>query len=245
MSMSARLFTKKADLTPLDYRQEKKYRAAMQRLEAVQAEARERRDRLGPMESAIAAIRAELDRAEMEVLAGRGSENTLAAVQARHTAARVARAKEKLALEDLEAEERTLATETIPTARQAAKRAALASIRRAYRAILGRLRAGLDAALDADADLAQLITDTSAQFGPLNPYNDTPDQDGVAPCAGLQAVAYTYISLATGAVTGQMTVEGRVADLLKRVDEVTAALDAAEARDSAQQRQPAENAGLA
>lgn len=243
--MPSRIFTKKSDLTPLDWRRDKKLVTAQERLAAVEAGLIERRNRLLPQENAIQAIQAELDDMELRVLGGRASESALAAVQQRHTDARIAAAKEKLSLADLEAEQRALAGERIPALRRAAKRAALASIRRAYRAILGRLRAGLDAALDADADLAQLITDTSAQFGPLNPYNDTPDQDGVAPCAGLQAVAYTYISLATGAVTGQMTVEGRVADLLKRVDEVTAALDAAEARDSAQQRQPAENAGLA
>lgn len=244
--MSARLFTKKNDLTPLDYRQDKKLLAAQKRLEEVKADLRQRRDRLGPQESAIAAIQVELDRAEMEILAGRGSENTLAAVQARHTAARVARAKEKLAIEDLEAEERTLAADTIPTARRTAKQASLKSIRRAYRAILTRLHASLDAALDADSDLAALVADASDQFRAINPWGDgQPDEDGIPQGAGIQPISRTTINLATGGVVGRTTVEGQTKTLLDLVAGAIKRLDADEARDSGKQGQPAENTGLA
>lgn len=229
MPSPARIFTKNADLTPLDWRRDEKLVAAQERLAAVQADLTARRNRLASEhDAAIARLDADLARAEMEVLAGRGSENALAAVQARHTAARVARARDALAAEDLAAEAAALDGERIPALRRAAKRAALASIRRAYRAILTRLRAGLDAALDADADLAALITDTGAQFGPLNPFGGEPDADGFPPCAGLRPIARTYLSMATGGATGRLTVEGQTKTLLDLVDAALAALDADE-----------------
>jgi hypothetical protein len=149
---------------PYDWRTEPRLLAAQEKLAAIEAERAEALERIRNHHDPLIAGRlAEVERAEMEVLAGAGSEAALAAAQQRHLDARSNRARDVIAAERLEHEAAKL-RERIDMLRIGAKDAALADLRRRYRAAVQRLMDTEAAHVDAGAALDAVMADAAQQF---------------------------------------------------------------------------------
>jgi hypothetical protein len=149
---------------PYDWRAEPRLIAAQEKLAAIEAERAEALERIrNQHDPLIAARQVEVERAEMEVLAGAGSEAALAAAQQRHLDARSSRARDVIAAERLEHEAAKL-RERIDTLRLAAKNAALADLRARYRKAVQRLMDVEGQRVDAAAVLDAVFAEAADQF---------------------------------------------------------------------------------
>lgn len=237
-----RIFNRATDAKPTDWREDAKFVKASTRLAAVERLMAEARERVRQEHAArLRGLAAEVERAELEVLAGRGSEATLAAKQQAHLDARMLEAKDKLAIEDLTEEQATLEGK-VPALRRAAKRVALKSIRAKYRAVLLRLQGLLTDAVQADAELFALLADGRAQFVGTSEHPGD-DEDGFPVAAKMQPVSRSYLNLTTGGHAFTRTVEGNTAAFLDIIEGALKALDADEAAEAAPGASP-ESAGL-
>lgn len=152
-----------------------KTRARLAELDAFIATAQ---DRLHRHDALVTDEARALERAEVEVLAGRSTDAALATAQARHIAARRERAKHVIAVEDAEAERAKLQA-ALPSIEHQAKQASYDAIRAKGAALLKEMRAALTAMAQAEGDFQALVSDAESQFpqgmhDPKSPAYDPP-----------------------------------------------------------------------
>jgi hypothetical protein len=221
-----------------DWRAEPRLLAAQEKLAAIEAERAAALERIrATHDPLIAARQVEVERAEMEVLAGAGSEAALAAAQQRHLDARSNRARDVIAAERLEHEAGKL-RERIDTLRLGAKDAALADLRRRYRQAVQRLMEVEAAHVDAGAALDAVMAEAAQQFASADLLHQPGrDPDGY-PVAGrllrMSQVDSTYpeAQYAPGP-DAPHTPEGRTSPRLHRLSLMVRHADEEEAREAA------------
>lgn len=120
--------------------------------------------RLAEHDRVVADAAKEVERAEVAVLAGRGTDKQLAVVQQRHLELRRARAVEIVAVEDAKAELAKLQSDTLPTVVKAARRANHKALRKQAVALLREMQASLAAMAQAEADYSALVSEADQAF---------------------------------------------------------------------------------
>ncbi len=230
-------FTRRPESVATDWRQDPAVVKARNRLAEIDALSTQATNRITDEHAPrIKDAEAALNRAELEVLAGRATDAHLAAKQAVHLDARMAEAKDRLAIEDLQAEKRALAETQLPAIEKKARAAVHAAIQAKAVVLLKELKAHLEAAVQCEGDLAALRQEAADQFdsnirqqtlgtGPNHRPNPGYDPD-CQPAAGVPNLVNVQFDWQTR-MQYATTIESRNATTLRGIDEALAHLGAA------------------
>lgn len=234
-------FNRRAESVAPDYRQAKDVVAARSRIEHIDALLKQANARLDIHAPRIKDAEAALKRAELEAMAGRITDAQLAAAQQVHLDARMADAKDRLLIEDLEAERADLVERKLPAAEHKARVASHAAIRAKAVVLLREMQTSLQAVCQCEAELALLRKEAEAQFDSNirqehlrveiepNRYEMQPNKKfdpDCEPAAGIPSFVHVNFDR-YARMQYSTTISSRNANTLAAIDEALARLDPA------------------
>lgn len=201
-----------------DWRADPKVVAAHKRLAELDAFLANASDRLARHDGIIADATRELERAEVEVLAGRSTDAALAKVQAKHMELRRARAKDLIAAEDAQAEASKL-TAALPGLERNAKQASHDAIQTRGVALLKEMRAAISVLAQAEGDYSGLVQDAENQFpiGVSNPHETQYYDPNFATRAGLHILRDSRMN---GYRRESVSLDGATARFMVEIEEL-------------------------
>lgn len=183
-----KLFNRKPEPVAVDWREEPKLVKAQARLAEVKNLLAPTEAKVRGHDATVASADEAVTRSELEVLAGRGSEATLAAKQAALIDARRQRAHDMLQLEDLRDEQAKLEA-ALPSLERTAKLASAKAVRADYLRKAAVLRDALQAVIDADKEVAEL-THRAGEYFPAGRNEGEPAMSDRAGCWPIARTQY-------------------------------------------------------